>query len=585
MSRALKSTALLVALSLVACTAAPRAPKAPPAELVLRGGSIFSALAGAPLAQALAIRGGRIAFVGSDLGAQQLVGKQTRVVDLAGRFVMPGLVDGHVHPLGGGQLLSSCSLGYEALTRTQLRRRVAACLAADPSDDPDDWLEIVAWQAQAILPAGTRITKKTLDRIETPRPILVRGADGHTALASSRALALAGISAGTPDPPDGKLLRDASGAPNGYLLDGAIALVADTAPPPTEAEKQAYLEAALRHMASIGVTSFLAAAVTPDQLGAFGSAPQGSAPRPRAHLALAVDPTTERDPARVVARLRSVRETLDRDDLRVRTAKIFLDGVMEYPAQTAALLAPYRDGGRGELYVDPAALSALVSALDAEGWQLHFHAIGDRAVRSALDAIEAARAKNGPRDARHTLTHLELVDPADVPRFAALGAVANFSPQWALRDAFTLEALEPFIGPERHARLYPIRSLADAGAALSFGSDWPVDPTDRLDAIETAVTRERATGAGQPGVLGKDQALSLEAALRAYTAGAAYQIHRERELGSLAPGLLADFIVLSESPLAVEPAEISELSVLETWIGGQRVYAAPPAPTAGAPSR
>jgi hypothetical protein len=372
------------------------------------------------------------------------------------------------------------------------------------------------------------------------------------------------------------LLRDASGAPSGYLLDGAIALVSGAVPPPTEEERRAHLEAALEHLASIGVTSFLSAAVTPDQVGAYAALAAAPETHPRAHLAIVVDPTVERDPVGVVARLARVRETLDRDALRVRTAKIFLDGVMEHPAQTAALLAPYQGGGSGELYAPPAALTALVAALDAQGWQVHFHAIGDRAVRAALDAIESARRANGERDARHTLTHLELVDPADVKRFAALGAVASFSPQWALRDAFTLEALEPYIGPERHRRLYPIRSLADAGAALAFGSDWPVDPADRLDAIETAVTRERATDAGgQPGPLGADQAISVEAALRAYTVGAAYQLQRERELGTLAPGLLADFIVLDASPLAVPPREISELRVLQTWVGGQQIYATP----------
>jgi predicted amidohydrolase YtcJ len=264
--------------------------------------------------------------------------------------------------------------------------------------------------------------------------------------------------------------------------------------------------------------------------------------------------------------------------LGVGTIKFFLDGVMEHPAQTAALLEPYLGGSSGELYTDPEVLARLATKLDADGWQLHFHAIGDRAVRTALDAIEAARSANGPRDARHTITHLELVDPADVPRFAALGAVASFSPQWAQRDAYTIDTLEPYIGADRHARLYPIRTLLAAGAALAFGSDWPVDPSDRFDAIETAVTRERATiGAGAlPGPLGTNQALSLDEALRAYTSGAAYQLRREKEIGTLAPGLLADFIVLGANPFEIPPGAISELRVLETWMNGERVYGAGP---------
>ncbi len=573
-----KLAGALASLALAAC--AMQGPEAAPAaaDLVLRGGVVFTAVEDAPLAQAIALTGERIAFVGSDAEAALRIGKRTRVIELAGRFVMPGFIDGHVHPLNGGQQLTSCSLGYQALTRAQLRQRVAACAAAEPDAGADDWLEVVAWQAQAILPTGARISKKTLDRIDTQRPILVHGADGHTALANSRALALAGITAGTPDPPDGKLLRDASGAPTGYLLDGAIGLVESAIPPATDEENARYLAAAQAHLASIGVTSFLSAAVWPSALGAYDAVARAGAPGPRAHLAVVVDPATERDPAALVARLRAIRSALDRDALRVRTAKIFLDGVMEHPAQTAALLAPYQGVAgepRGELYAEPKRLTGLVSALDADGWQLHVHAIGDRAVRAALDAFEAARAANGARDARHTITHLELVDPADLARFAALGVVANFSPQWAQRDAYTGDSLAPYLGPERHARLYPIRSLLEAGAALSFGSDWPVDPSDRLDAIETALTRERATeSAGEPGVLGADQAIPLAEALRAYTAGGAYELHREQELGVLAPGFLADLIVLDRNPFEIAPSEISEARVLQTWVSGRSVYEA-----------
>ncbi len=579
----MRPLAMLAAISLFAlsaCPTVPTAPPVPPAELVLRGGVVFTALPGARLAQAVAVSGGRIAFVGSDAEVAAHIGKATRVIELGGKFLMPGIVDGHVHPLGGGLILESCSLGYEALTRTQVRERVTACLAGEPAADPDDWLEAFSWQAQAIVPAGARISKKTLDRIDTQRPILVHGADGHTALANSRALALAGITAETLDPPDGRLLRDKSGAPSGYLLDGAIMLVEAALPPLTDAQKQRHLAAAHRHMLSIGVTSYLAAAVTPDQLAAFAPLATPGVPEPRVHLAILVDPILEREPAAVVARLRAVREGMQRADLQVRTAKIFLDGVMEYPAQTSALLEPYLGGDAGELYADPGVLAKIVTALEADGWQLHFHAIGDRAVRTALDAIEVARTANGPRDARHTITHLELVDPADVPRFAALGVIANFSPQWAQRDAYTIDTLEPYIGSERHARLYPVRTLLNAGATLSFGSDWPVDPSDRLDAIETAVTRERSrdVAGALPGALGADQRIALGEALRAYTAVAAFQLHREKELGALAPGLLADFIVLDVNPLEIKPAEISEVRVLETWMNGERVFEAGLAP-------
>ncbi len=565
--------ATLLSLALTACPAtSPKAPPPPAADLVLRGGRIFTASASRALAEALVVRGGRIAYVGSDVEAARHIGPATRIIELGGKFVMPGLVDGHVHPLKGGQILSSCSLGYEALTRSQLRERVAACVAAEPTAGPNDWLEVWSWQAQAIVPAGARITKKTLDRLDTSRPILVRGADGHTALANSRALTLAGIGAGTLDPPAGKLLRDKSGAPNGYLLDGGIALVASALPPLTPAQLKRHLAAAHAHMLSIGVTAYLAASALPDQLAAFSPVPPG----PRAQLAVVVDPTIEREPNPVAARVRAIRGAMQQPNLRVDTIKFFLDGVMEYPAQTAALLSPYLGGGDGELYTDPGVLARLATKLEADGWQLHFHAIGDRAVRTALDAIEAARAANGARDARHTITHLQLIDPADLPRFAALGVIANFQPQWARRDAYSIDTLEPYIGATRHARLYPVRDLLGTGARISFGSDWPVDPADRFDAIETAVTRERAQlePGSLPGVLGESQRLSVAEALRAYTAGAAYQLHREAEIGALAPGLLADFLVLDANPFEIAPSEISELRVLETWMDGKRVHTA-----------
>jgi predicted amidohydrolase YtcJ len=376
-------------------------------------------------------------------------------------------------------------------------------------------------------------------------------------------------------------MRDASGAPNGYVVDGGIAMVGSAIPPLSPAQLQRYLAAAHAHMLSIGVTAYLAASATPDQLAAWVPVPPG----PRAHLAILVDPTVEREPNPVAARVRAVREGMRQPSLRVDTVKFFLDGVMEHPAQTAALLSPYLGGDDGELYTDPAVLARLAAKLEADGWQLHFHAIGDRAVRTALDAIGAARTANGPRDARHTLTHLELIDPADLPRFAALGAVANFSPQWAQRDAYTIDTLEPYIGSERHGRLYPIHDLLRTGARVSFGSDWPVDPDDRFDAIETAVTRERAQlePGALPGTLGEGQRITIAEALRAYTATAAYQLHREAELGSLAPGLLADFIVLDASPFEIAPSEISELRVLETWLEGKRVFEAPAAPSAATP--
>jgi hypothetical protein len=338
----------------------------------------------------------------------------------------------------------------------------------------------------------------------------------------------------------------------------------------------------MRHLNALGVTSVFDAAASEAALAAWAALRDAGKLTLRTSAAMVVAPEEMRDPAAAVARLAALQQRHAGGLLRVRTAKFFADGVMEFPAQTAALLDPYWENGkpgasRGALYFDPAAFTRSVVALDAAGFAVHVHAIGDAAVRAALDAFAGAlEANGGALHARGAVTHLELVDPADLPRFAALGVTASFSPQWALSDAYTREALEPFLGPEREARLYPIRSLAAAGAPLAFGSDWPVDPSDRFDAIETALTRRRSEPGGRPEPLGAHEAVDLDTALAAYTRGAARQLELDAEVGTLAPGRLADLIVLDRNLLATPPDAIGDTVVLATFLGGRLVYEADP---------
>ncbi|MFG3009494.1 amidohydrolase [Streptomyces cinerochromogenes] len=539
------------------------------ADLLFTGGPVLTPEG--RTATAVAVTGDRITAVGH-AEVRGLAGPRTEVVDLAGRLLLPGFQDAHVHPVPAGLELSRCDL----TGRTTAGETVAAVRAYADAHPEREWILGGGWSMEAF-PGGTP-TKELLDAVVPDRPVYLPNRDHHGAWVNSRALELAGIGRDTPDPADGRIERDASGEPSGTLQEGAMQLVGRLAPPATPADRLAALLHAQRHLHALGITAWQDALVgdflgMDDPAEAYLTAAEDGSLTARVVGALWWD--RERG-AEQIPELVERRAASSRGRFRAGAVKLMLDGVAEN--HTAALLEPYLDrcgcatANRGTSFIDPARLPRYVTELDALGFQCHFHALGDRAVRDALDAIEAARDAGGTRDTRPHLAHLQVVHPDDVPRFARLGATANIQPLWAAHEPQMDELTIPFLGPERARHQYPFGALLRSGARLAAGSDWPVSSPDPLQGIHVAVNRVEPGGTGP--VFLPDERLSLSDALTAYTAGSAYVNHLD-DTGRVAVGALADLVVLDRDPFSGPPEAIAETRVALTYVGGACVYAAP----------
>ena len=545
------------------------------ADLVLTGGPVHLGNAARSRTDAVAVTGERIVALGAD--ARELIGPDTELVDLAGRLLIPGFQDAHVHPVGGGVELGQCNLA-ETVEIEEYRRRITAYAAANPDAE---WITGGGWSMEAF--PGGMPEARVLDELIADRPAYLMNRDHHGAWVNTRALELAGIDAGTPDPADGRIERYADGSPTGMLQEGAMNLVARLVRPPTEEDLLDGLLRAQALLHSFGITGWQDALV--------GDSALMENVTPAYRLACERGLLT----ARVVGSLwwqrdqgsEQIQELIERraelggfgPRFRATTVKIMQDGVAEN--HTAAMLSPYlreglgcacTAGGRhdGISFVDPEALKAHVTALDREGFQVHFHALGDRAVREALDAIEAALEANGGHDHRHHLAHLQVVHPDDIPRFRRVCATANLQPLWASHEPQMDELTIPYLGPERASWQYPFGSLLRAGATLAAGSDWPVSSASPILGIHTAVNRI------EPGehheVFYPEERLDLGGALAAYTSGSAWVNHHD-ETGTIAVGNLADLAVLDRDPFEVPPTEIWQTEVEQTFVGGERVFA------------
>ncbi|MFE3283346.1 amidohydrolase, partial [Streptomyces sp. NPDC059233] len=418
--------------------------------------------------------------------------------------------------------------------------------------------------------------RQLLDSVVPDRPVFLANRDHHGAWANTRALELAGITAATPDPADGRIEREPDGTPSGMLQEGATSLVGGMLPPSTQAELLAGLLRAQKLLHSLGITGWQDA-----MLGELGGRPDPS----DAYLTAAGDGTlTARvtgalwwDRARgaeQIPELVARREKMRAGRFRATSVKIMQDGIAEN--FTAAMTSPYLDGcgcataNSGLSFIEPGALRGYVTELDALGFQVHFHALGDRAVREALDAIEAAVAANGHRGNRHHLAHLQVVHPEDLTRFAALGALANIQPLWAAHEPQMDDLTIPFLGPQRAAWQYPFGDLVRAGATLVAGSDWPVSSPDPLAGLHVAVNR-RDPEADHDRIFYPEQRLDLSTALAAYTAGAAH-VNGHDDAGSLRVGNLADLVVLDRDILTAPAEEIAQARVERTYVGGRLVH-------------
>jgi predicted amidohydrolase YtcJ len=550
------------------CTVGDESEKGDDADLVLQNGSVYTVDADRSWAEAVAVDDGRIVFVGSTAAAGKFVGRNTKVVDLGGRMLLPGFQDSHVHPITGGIELASCDLN--GASGLQAYRSIIGEYAATNPEVP--WITGGGWLMSEFGPGGIA-DKHILDELVPDRPVFLDSADGHTAWVNSKALEIAGIDNDTPDPVDGRIDRDPeTGAAIGSLQEGAMKLVSKHLPPPTRADRVRGLQLVVDMLHAFGITAIQDARLDAGSLAAYQELE--SQHNLKLRVAMSQRWNRERGIEQVSEFIDARERSRESSLLRLTSVKIHLDGVLENYA--AALLEPYLLPGdnRGITMVKPATLNRAVTLLDAAGFQLHFHAIGDAAVRQALDAVEEAIYENGRKDNRHHIAHLELIDPADIPRFAELGVVANFQPAWAYADAYVTELTVPFIGEERARWLYPIRSVEDAGGVVAFGSDWSVSTANPLEQIETAVTRKHIDDDSIPVFIAEER-ISLDSAIAAFTINAAFVNHHEKETGSIEVGKYADLIVIDRNLFELEPAEISAASVLLTLFEGRPVFGDP----------
>jgi len=550
-------------------------------DLVLSGGRVLGVEGPDGV---VVVRDGAILAVGGP-ETRERAGPGAATVDLQGGLLVPGFTDAHVHPVQGGIERRTCDL-----TGAKGEPAYLECIRAYAASRPElDWIVGAGWE-MAAFPGGTP-TAASLDAAVGGRPAYLVNRDHHGAWVSSRALALAGVDEQTPDPESGRIERDADGRPTGTLHEGAMALVERLVPRPGPAEMMAGLLEGQRYLHALGITGWQDAIVgaydaVPDNGHTYRQAALDGTLTARVVGALWWPRGVDDVPAQV-ADLVARRDELTGGRFRATSVKIMADGVAEN--FTAAMGAPYLDArghptdNTGLSFVPRDVLLEAVLRLDAEGFQVHVHAIGDRAVRDALDAFEAARERGSrqarptdsrPTDNRHHIAHLQVVHPDDVRRFADLGVAANMQPLWAAHEPQMDELTIPFLGPERSTWQYPFAALRDAGARLVAGSDWPVTSPDPLWGMHVAVNRiappeERV---GDPPAFLPEQRLRLSDALAAYTEGSAWVNHRD-DAGRIEPGRLADLALLDRDVTACPVEEISATRVLGTWVGGERVHA------------
>lgn len=548
---------LVVASTLVVCGQPLDAPSTDPV-LILRAGTIHTMDEAGTVVEAMVVRGREIVYVGDDEGTERYEGPHATVVELEGKVVLPGFHDAHTHLVMSG----TDRLNVDLLSATTLDELLETVETWADQHPEVWWVQGGGWSMatfEGILHASQ------LDVVVPDRPVLLYSVDGHTALVNGLALALAGITRDTLDPPDGRIERDEAGEPTGVLQEGAMTLVSRLIPPPPPAQVDEGLADALLEANGLGITTIVDASVEDWMMEGYARAEAAGALTLRVHAAAQVQP----DEAGARPRLEALRERFSSERLKLGSAKLFIDGIIE--SKTAYMLEPYTDGTNGTPIWTDEELRRRAIELDAAGLQLHAHVIGDAATRQFLDALEVVIATNGRRDRRPLLAHLEVVDPEDFPRFAELGALADFQLAWAYPDAYIRDLTWPVIGPERSELLYPVGGLHAAGATIVAGSDWYVSTMNPFEQIEVAVTRQDPWEDGGP-VLTPQHRIDAMTALRAFTSAGAEASFSEALVGTLEVGKRADFVVVDRDPLAISPYELSEVRVEETWIDGRQVF-------------
>ncbi len=570
---ALSIATILVTMALAGCAREGKDPNGTQAsvhaDLTFHNGAIYTVNGARSWAESIAIDDGRIIYVGNDAGAKEYIGPQTQVVDLKGRMVLPGMQDAHIHPILGGIEANGCDLNAANTVDEYI-----ALIKKYAEEHPDQpWIKGGGWSMAAFGP-GALARKELIDAVVPDRPVILMSRDGHTLWVNSRALEVAGITSDTPDPADGRIDRDPqTGEPSGSLQEGAGDLVADKAPPDTDAIRDAGLRYAVKMLNAYGITGIQDASVYEEDLKTYHRL--DAAGELSLHVVASI--WWEREPGlEQIEAINKLRSNYTKGRVDASTVKIMQDGVLEN--YTGVVLEPYRLKGQQDVHgipmIEPELLQQAVTKLDAEGFQVHFHAIGDGAVRQALDAVEAARTANGELGRRHHISHLQLIHPDDQPRFRRLNVIANFQPLWAYADDYVTELTLPFISEQAATYMYPIGSMERGGAVVAFGSDWSVSTANPFEQIETAVTRMGSLGETDEPFMPEER-IGLPEALAAFTINAAYTNRNEQDTGSLEVGKLAHLAVLDRNLFDIPATEISDTKVLLTLFEGKPVHGRP----------
>jgi predicted amidohydrolase YtcJ len=556
------------AFLLVASLALARSAKVPPADMLVVHGKVYTVNAKQPWVQAVAIRAGKIVAVGEDAEIEKLRQPGAKVIDARGQLVLPGFVDCHIHFLDG-----SLSLGRVNLEGAKDPADIQETLREYAQRHPGkDWILGRGWD-YAMFGSDALPHKKYLDEILPGRPVFLEGYDGHTYWANSKALAMAGITSATPDPPNGVIVRDPkTSEATGALKESAQALVANLVPKPTRGEKLAALRAGMKWANEHGVTPVHSAGGNFEELDLYDELRRHGDQTVRFCIAYFLNPPQLRQ--QDLEAIEDARKKYHDDWIDTNAVKMMIDGVIE--SHTAALLEPYSDdpSTKGALFWNPQQYSAAVAELDKRGLQLLTHAIGDHGVHTTLDAYENAARVNHTLDRRPRIEHIETITSADIARFGKLGVIASMQPLHSYPNTNVLNVWARNIGPDRAERAWVWKSIASAGGHLAFGSDWSVVTLNPWEGVETAVTRQTTEGKPDAGFV-PEQRLTVAEAIQGYTLGAANAGRREKTEGSIEAGKLADLIILSQNLFEVDLHRIAETKVVTTIVGGRVVHQAP----------
>lgn len=536
-------------------------------DLILVNARIRTMHPAQPMAEALAVRAGRVMALGSTADMRALAGPGTKVIDAGGRLCLPGFQDAHIHLLNGGVDLVETAQLYDCVSLHE----IAAVMARHAAgwDGPMVWG--AGWQCGFF--DDHNLTHAVLDAVVPDRPCLIYDGNFHNACLNAVAIAMCGITDDTPDPLNGHIVRDAAGRATGMLHEDAIYWARARLPGTAEETWRKGLVAAMAHANRHGITGVLDAAVAEDhrRIYAWGETEGLLTLRVAGTIHVMAAETADE----VMARVTAWRDAHRTEDFHLHSAKFFVDGGFEN--RTAVTIEPYADaaGGNAPLLFDPDRIAALFTALDAARFQIHVHCIGDGAVRATLDGIEAARRANGPWPALHQIAHCQLVHPEDRTRFRDLGVMANLQPLWACNDPVIPDATMAMIGPERAPWTYALRSIIDAGAPWCINSDWAVTTLNPFEIIGTAITREPPRRRGRAEPFFPAEAITIEEAVLGYTTNAAAACWRDGYTGALRPGYSADLILLDRDIFTCDRYAIAETKVDLTLFKGRTVHASP----------